>query len=68
MRLLLFLGAAIVASLCLLVPCASATALTYKLNPNEIQCFYITNEKKASKVAFYFAVSPHTEHYESTLV
>jgi len=45
-----------VASLCLLVPCASATALTYKLNPNEIQCFYITNEKKASKVAFYFAV------------
>ncbi|KAF8540332.1 emp24/gp25L/p24 family/GOLD-domain-containing protein [Trichophaea hybrida] len=56
MRLLLLLGAAILASLCLLVPTASATALTYKLHANEKQCFYINNEKKGAKVAFYFAV------------
>jgi len=57
MRLLLLLGAAILASLCLLIPSAEATALTYKLHANEQQCFYINNEKKSAKVAFYFAVS-----------
>ena len=56
MRLLFLLGAAVLASLCLFVPTANATALTYKLHANENQCFYIHNEKKASKVAFYFAV------------
>ncbi|KAI5780844.1 emp24/gp25L/p24 family/GOLD-domain-containing protein [Geopyxis carbonaria] len=56
MRLLLLLGAAVLACLCLMVPHASATALTYKLHPSEHQCFYLHNEKKASKVAFYFAV------------
>ena len=56
MQLSLLLGAAFVAFLSLLVPSASATSLTYKLHANENQCFYIQNEKKASKVAFYFAV------------
>jgi uncharacterized membrane protein len=51
------LGAAVLAALCLLIPSASATALTYKLHANEQQCFYINNEKRNSKVAFYFAVS-----------
>ena len=35
---------------------ASATALTYKLVPNEKECFYTYVEKPGSKVAFYFAV------------
>jgi len=56
MRLSVLLGAAILAALCLLVPSAAATALTYKLHANEQQCFYINNEIKAAKVAFYFAV------------
>jgi len=34
----------------------SATALTYKLAANEKHCFYTSIEKKAIKVAFYFAV------------
>jgi len=34
----------------------SATALTYKLTPNEKECFYSHVVKKGSKVAFYFAV------------
>lgn len=33
-----------------------STALTYKLGPNERQCFYTFVEKKGAKVAFYFAV------------
>ena len=34
----------------------SATALTYKLVPNEKECFYSYVEKKDAKIAFYFAV------------
>lgn len=35
----------------------SATALTYKLTPNEKACFYSYVEEKGAKLAFYFAVS-----------
>lgn len=35
---------------------ASATALTYKLVPNEKECFYTFVDKKDAKIAFYFAV------------
>lgn len=35
---------------------ATATALTYKLTPNEKECFYTHVAKEGSKVAFYFAV------------
>lgn len=35
---------------------ASATALTYKLAPNEKECFYTHVDKQGAKVAFYFAV------------
>nr|OQO29621.1 hypothetical protein B0A51_01612 [Rachicladosporium sp. CCFEE 5018] len=34
----------------------SATALTYKLAPNEKECFYTYVTKPGSKIAFYFAV------------
>ncbi|KAK5137748.1 hypothetical protein LTR08_007319 [Meristemomyces frigidus] len=34
----------------------SATALTYKLVPNEKECFYTHVAKQDAKVAFYFAV------------
>ncbi|KAM0723558.1 hypothetical protein Q7P37_000545 [Cladosporium fusiforme] len=34
----------------------SATALTYKLTPNEKECFYTHVVKQGAKVAFYFAV------------
>lgn len=36
---------------------ASATALTYKLQPNEKACFFSYAEQKGLKLAFYFAVS-----------
>jgi hypothetical protein len=39
-----------------LVAAVSATALTYKLAPNEKACFFTYVEKSNSKVAFYFAV------------
>ncbi len=35
---------------------SSATALTYKLVPNEKECFYSYVDKKDAKIAFYFAV------------
>ncbi|KAL8770694.1 MAG: hypothetical protein Q9194_005102 [Teloschistes cf. exilis] len=35
---------------------ASATALTYKLQPNEKACFFSYAEQKGLKLAFYFAV------------
>ena len=35
---------------------AAATALTYKLNPNEEECFYTLSQHKDEKIAFYFAV------------
>ncbi|KAI9659774.1 MAG: mRNA splicing protein [Trizodia sp. TS-e1964] len=34
----------------------SATALTYKLTPNEKACFYTNADNIGSKIAFYFAV------------
>ena len=34
----------------------SATALTYKLAPNEKACFFSFAEHKGQKLAFYFAV------------
>ncbi|KAI5818446.1 emp24/gp25L/p24 family/GOLD-domain-containing protein [Pyronema omphalodes] len=55
-RLPSMLATAILAMLFLFAPSADATTLTYKLNANEKQCFYIHNEKKHAKVAFYFAV------------
>jgi hypothetical protein len=35
---------------------ASATALTYKLAPNEKACFFSWVDQKDAKIAFYFAV------------
>lgn len=35
----------------------SATALTYKLTPNEKACFFSYVEEKGAKLAFYFAAS-----------
>ncbi|KAK4501265.1 hypothetical protein PRZ48_007072 [Zasmidium cellare] len=46
----------IVALLGLLTAFTSATALTYKMTPNEKECFYTYVDKANSKVAFYFAV------------
>lgn len=40
----------------LLTSCVSATALTYKLIPNEKECFYTQVDTEGAKVAFYFAV------------
>lgn len=40
----------------LLTSYASATALTYKFNPNEHECFYAQVDEANAKVAFYFAV------------
>ncbi|MCJ1269690.1 hypothetical protein MMC22_009582, partial [Lobaria immixta] len=38
------------------IPLISATALTYKLAPNEKACFFTFVEEKGAKLAFYFAV------------
>lgn len=40
-----------------IVPLISATALTYKLAPNEKACFFSFVEEKGAKLAFYFAVN-----------
>lgn len=40
-----------------LISLVSATALTYKLQPNEKACFFSYAEQKGLKLAFYFAVS-----------
>lgn len=40
------------------LPLVSATALTYKLSPNEKACFFSYVEEKGAKLAFYFAVNP----------
>jgi hypothetical protein len=34
----------------------SATALTYRMDPNEKACFFTDVGQKGSKIAFYFAV------------
>lgn len=39
-----------------LITFTSATALTYKLAPNEKECFYTYVAKPGAKIAFYFAV------------
>ncbi|RPB26954.1 endosomal cargo receptor [Terfezia boudieri ATCC MYA-4762] len=52
MRQLLFISAALLA----LFNIVAGTALTYKLAANERTCFYAQVDKKALKVAFYFAV------------
>lgn len=44
---------------------ASATALTYKMAPNERECFYSHVEQEGAKVAFYFAVQSGGE-FDST--
>lgn len=44
--------------LALFVSHAAATALTYKLMPNERACFYASVTKQLDKIAFYFAVGP----------
>lgn len=43
-----------------LLPLVSATALTYKLTPNEKACFFSYVEEKGAKLAFYFAVTSLT--------
>jgi hypothetical protein len=43
-----------------LVAQATATALTYKMAPNEKACFHAITKNKGEKVAFYFAVSAST--------
>lgn len=35
----------------------AATALTFKLDPQEESCFYTSTRKESEKIAFYFAVS-----------
>ncbi|KAK5682984.1 hypothetical protein LTS10_004512 [Elasticomyces elasticus] len=53
---MLFL-ASLLALVGLLASYASATALTYKLVPNEKECFYTQVSNAGAKIAFYFAVS-----------
>ncbi len=48
--------ASILLALTLLVSYVHATALTFALEPNEKQCFYIFNNKPNSNVGYYFAV------------
>lgn len=43
-----------------LLPLVSATALTYKLTPNEKACFFSYVEERGAKLAFYFAVNSLT--------
>nr|POE72838.1 putative membrane protein c17a5.08 [Quercus suber] len=47
---------ALLALLGYLAAFSSATALTYKLSPNEKECFYTQVDKAGAKIAFYFAV------------
>jgi hypothetical protein len=39
----------------------SATALTYKMQPNEKACFFTNVAQKGAKIAFYFAVCPPSD-------
>lgn len=47
----------------------SATALTYKLAPNEKACFFTFVQERGAKIAFYFAVrtSPCEDEVEGKL-
>ncbi|QPG74788.1 hypothetical protein FOA43_002122 [Brettanomyces nanus] len=47
---------AIFSVISLLIATVNATALTFALQPNEKQCFYIFNTKLNSNVGYYFAV------------
>jgi len=47
---------AVATLLCFLSSYVSATALTYRMTPNEKSCFYAWVEEKGVKMAFYFAV------------
>ena len=47
---------AVAALLSFLLSYVSATALTYRMVPNEKSCFYAWVEEKGVKMAFYFAV------------
>ena len=47
---------AVATLLSFLVTYVSATALTYRMVPNEKSCFYAWVEEKGVKMAFYFAV------------
>lgn len=58
LRLLPFVGVLISSLLCTV----SATALTYKLQPNEKACFFSFAEQKGQKLAFYFAVRPRCSY------
>lgn len=49
-----------------LLPLVSATALTYKLSPNEKACFFSYVEEKGAKLAFYFAVNSLADPVLST--
>ena len=44
------------AVLALFATSISATALTYKMQPNEKACFFTNVAQKGAKIAFYFAV------------
>lgn len=44
---------------------SSATALTYKLTPNEKACFFTDVKQEGAKIAFYFAVSLHPKPHLS---
>ena len=50
----------------LITSLVSATALTYKLAPNEKECFYSWVNHKDAKIAFYFAVQSGGS-FDSTL-
>ncbi len=48
-----------------LLACSSATALTYKLTPNEKACFFTDVKQEGAKIAFYFAVRLHLKPHPS---
>lgn len=48
--------------LAFIIPMISATALTYRLTPNEKACFFTFVQEKGAKLAFYFAASLSLSH------
>lgn len=54
---MLRLTLALLGFLACLFTASSATALTYKLTPNEKACFFTDVQQQGAKIAFYFAVS-----------
>ena len=49
----------------LLTTLTSATALTYKLAPNERACFFANVQQAGAKIAFYFAVR---QYHDTTML